>query len=238
MIDFSKLPQKAPEYDLAKLLEAGCHFGHEKRKWNPKIKPYLYMEKDGIHIFDLAKTAQQLQKAYNYAYQLGKQGKTLIFVGTKRRLRDIVQEEAEKAGAMYITQRWLGGFLTNWDQIKKSIKKMNDLEKGLEGEKFDNYTKFEQVQMKKELQRQQRFFRGVRDLKTKPDALFIVDIHKENIAVQEANQSDVPTIAIVDSNADPADVTVAIPANDDAVSSVTYIVKQISEAYKLGQQKK
>ncbi|MBD3279844.1 MAG: 30S ribosomal protein S2 [Candidatus Pacebacteria bacterium] len=233
-LDLTKLPNKAPEYDLQQLLEAGCHFGHQKRKWHPKMAPYIYMEKDGVHIFDLAKTAQQLQLAYNYAYQLGKEGKLLIFVGTKRQAREVITEAALDAGAMYINSRWLGGFLTNWKQIYKSIKHMLELEKGLESDKFENYTKYEQVQLKKELIRLERFFQGVKQLKRRPDALFVVDPVREQIAVQEAQTMDIPVIAITDSNADPNLVDLPIPANDDAFGSIKLITQQVAQAYKAG----
>lgn len=237
-INPKKLPDKAPEYDLRDLLEADCHFGHQKSKWNPAMDEYIYTEKDGIHIFDLAKTAKQLQLAYNYAYQLGKKNKTLIMVGTKRQAREIVRETAEKAGCLYITSRWLGGFLTNWDQVSKSLKRMLKIEEKLEQGEYEAFTKFEQAQIKKELTRLQRFFDGLRTLKKKPDALFVVDPQREDIAVTEANTEGVPVVAMVDSNGDPDQLDIAIPANDDAVTSIKLIVEQIGEAYQAGKQGK
>lgn len=231
---FDDLPDKAPEVDLRDLLEAGCHFGHQARKWHPKMEEYIYMEKDGIHIFDLEKTAQQLRKAYNAAYDLGKSGKSLVMVGTKRQAREIVKEAAKDAGAMYINSRWLGGMLTNWNQVRKSLKRMVKLEEGLKTDEYKAYTKFERVQLEKEMGRLQRFFDGTRNLKDKPESLFIVDSVREDNAVKEARLVGVPTIALLDSNADPRDVDLPIPANDDAMGSIKLIVEFVAEGYKAG----
>jgi small subunit ribosomal protein S2 len=238
MQDLNSLPKHAPEYDLAALLEAGCHFGHQKRKWHPKMKPFIYMEKDGVHIFDLAKTAEQMQIAYNYAYELGRTGKTMIVVGTKRQVKEVVKAAAVKAGMFYMTSRWLGGLLTNWDQVKLSIKRMLEIESGLKTDKFKGYTKFERNQLEKELTRTQRFLDGVRDLKTKPDCIFVIDPAREKNAVAEARKMDVPTIALADSNADPTTVDLVIPANDDALKSVQLIVNEITSAYAAGRDSK
>ncbi|KKT79052.1 MAG: 30S ribosomal protein S2 [Parcubacteria group bacterium GW2011_GWF2_44_8] len=234
MLDLSLIPKQAPEYDLALLLEAGCHFGHQRHKWHPKMAEYIYMEKDGVHIFDLAKTAAQLQDAYNYVYQLGKTGKSLVFVGTKRSIRDVVKTAAVESGAMFITSRWLGGLLTNWDQVKLSLKRMVFLEEGLKNDSFKGYTKFERMQFEKELGRLIRFFDGVRSLKDKPDCLFVVDPAREKNAVSEATKVGVPVIGLADSNSDPTPLSIAIPANDDAVKSVELITAEIAKAYLAG----
>jgi small subunit ribosomal protein S2 len=234
-IDFSKLPDKAPDYDLKDLLEASCHFGHHKNKWNPDMEPYIYTEKDGIHIFDLATTAKQLQQAYNYVYKLGQQNKSLIMVGTKRQARQIIKDKAEAAGCLYITSRWLGGFLTNWNQVKQSLQKMEKMEDKMEEGEYDAYTKYEQAQFKKEIARLRRFFDGLRGLKTLPDALFIVDPVREDIAVKEARMMDVPVVALIDSNGSPQDIDLPIPANDDAIKSIEFMVQQIGAAYSAGQ---
>lgn len=237
-IDFSKLPDKAPEYDLRDLLEAGCHFGHQRSKWNPKMEEFIHVDKEGIHIFDLVKTAEQLQKAYNYFYLLGKKGKKVIMLGTKRQAREVIEEMAQESGMMYIVSRWLGGFLTNWDQIKKSINRMRSMEAKFESGEYENYTKFEQAQLKKELTRLQRFFEGIREIQSPPDVIFIVDAVKENIAVKEAETADIPVVAVLDSNGDPDVIDLPIPANDDSVTSVSFIVGEIAKAYKLGQEEK
>lgn len=234
MIDISKLPNHAPEYDLEKFLEAGCHFGHQIKKWHPKMAEYIYCEKDGVHIFDLVKTASQLQVAYNYAYNLGKNNKTLIFVGTKRQARDVVKDAAVDCGAMYITSRWLGGFLTNWNQVFKSIKKMNDIQAGLKSGKYKGYTKFERTKLEKQATRAGRFFEGIKGIKSKPDAIFIIDPFKEKIVVHEAMKEGVELMALVDSNGDPSNIGIPIPANDDVHGSVELITNEIAKAYKAG----
>jgi small subunit ribosomal protein S2 len=235
-IDFSKLPNKAPDYDLRNLLEAGCHFGHQRNKWNPKMEEFIYTQKDGVHIFDLAKTAKQLQLAYNYLYKLGKENRTVILVGTKRQAREIVEKTAQEAGMLYITSRWLGGFLTNWDQIKKSLERMKDMEKRFEEGEYDAYTKFEQAQFKKELTRLRRFFEGLRGLDGMPDAIVIVDPTREKIAVKEAKMMDIPVVALLDSDGDPTMVDIPIPANDDAAKSVSFIVEEFGKAYLAGKE--
>lgn len=234
MIDPTKLPAVAPQYDLRDLLEAGCHFGHEASKWHPKMAEWIYVQKDGIHIFDLAKTAQQLQHAYNYLYDLGRKGKTVIFVGTKRQARDVIKEQAKAAGAFFITSRWLGGLLSNWDQVSRSLKRMVDIEEGLPAGKYDGYTKYERLQLEKEKNRLERFFDGLRGMKQLPDALVVIDPRKEKIALAEAEALDVPVLALVDTNADPGKVDLVVPANDDGQSSVRFIVTQLTEAYAKG----
>lgn len=231
---FSDLPNKAPEYDLRDLLEAGCHFGHQKAKWNPHMSEWIYMEKDGVHIFDLAKTAAQLQIAYNFAYDLGAKGKSVVMVGTKRQAREIVSEAAQKAGVPYIVSRWLGGFLTNWEQVKKSIKRMNAISSGLKTGKYDGYTKYERVQLEKEQNKLERFFIGVKDVTQTPDCVFVVDPKREKIAITEARAEGVPVVALIDSNADPDLVDLPIPANDDAVKSISFIVDQFVAGYMAG----
>jgi len=238
IIDVTSLPNKAPTYDLHDLLEVGAHFGHHSRRWHPKMDEWIYGEKDGIHIFDLAKTAEQLTHAYNYAYQLGKEGKTLVFVGTKRQAREVIQNGAEQAGAMFITSRWLGGLLTNWGQVSKSLKRMIEIEEGLKSGKYEGYTKYERVQLEKEADRYARFFGGVRSLKKRPDALFVIDPNREKVVISEASVSNVPVIGLVDSNTDPRPIDLVIPANDDAVKSIEFFVNQIADGYAAGKKGK
>ncbi len=234
MIDLTNLPSQAPEFDLSELLEAGAHFGHQSQKWHPAMKEYIYMEKDGVHIFDLAKTASQLTVAYNYAYSLGQTGKALVFVGTKRQAREIIKLAAEDAGCLYITSRWLGGLLTNWEQVYKSLKRMLQIEEGLQSGAFNGYTKFERVQLEKEQNRLERFFSGIKTLKQRPDALFIVDPGREKNAVKESMTMGVPLMGMVDSNTDPRPLDIAIPANDDALSSIKLVVEAVAAGYKAG----
>lgn len=238
MIDVTSLPQHAPDYDLRELLEAGCHFGHQSRRWHPKMAKWIFTEKDGVHIFDLAKTASQLQLAYNYAFDLGAKGKTLIVVGTKKQARDIIKEVTTPAGVMSITSRWLGGLLTNWEQVGKSLRRMIEIETGLKEGKFDVYTKRERVLLDKERQRLERFFGGIRELKGKPDALFIVDPSREKVAVLEASRNNVPMIALIDSNTNPDLIDIPVPANDDAIKSIEYIVNAVVAGYAAGKKTK
>lgn len=234
LLDLAALPEKAPAYDLTELFEAGCHFGHQVDKWNPKMKKYIFTQKGGVHIFDLEKTAAQLQLAYNAAYALGKNGKTLVVVGTKRQAREAVTQHCSDHGVMYIASRWLGGLITNWDQVKKSLSRMTEIENGLKSGKFDKYTKYERLQLEKEQGRLERFFNGIRDLKQVPDALFIIDVRKEKNVIHEANSVGVFTIGLVDTNSDPTKVDLAIPANDDGQKSVDLIVKAVVDGYVAG----
>ncbi len=234
MLDLTKLPNKAPEFDLTALFEAGCHFGHQKNKWHPKMRQFIFMEKDGIHLIDLAKTAAQLQLAYNALYQMGVEGKNVVIVGTKRSVRDIVTQKATASGMMYITARWLGGLFTNWDQVKQSLKKLLSTEEKLKTGGFKGYTKYEILQKEEEVKRLDRFFGGIRQLEKLPDCLVVIDPSHEAIAVKEAHNVGVPIIAMIDTNANPELTDIAIPANDDAVASVDFIVSALTEAYSAG----
>jgi small subunit ribosomal protein S2 len=234
LLDLSNLPQVAPEYDLTELFEAGCHFGHQVEKWNPKMKKFIFTQKGGVHIFDLEKTAAQLQLAYNAAHALGKNGKTLIVVGTKRQAREAVTKIAGENGVMFIASRWLGGLMTNWDQVKQSLTRMTEIENGLKSGKFDRYTKYERLQLEKEQGRLERFFNGIRELKAMPDALFIIDVKKEKNVINEANSVGTFTIGLVDSNSDPTKVDVTIPANDDGQKSLELIIQAVVDGYVAG----
>lgn len=216
---------------LSELLEAGCHFGHQVRRWNPKMKPYLYTARDGVHIFDLAKSAQGLKSACDYVKKVASTSGKVLFVGTKRQAKAIIKEEAQKVGAPYVSERWLGGAITNWDQIKKSIDKLVEMREKREKGEYKKYTKKENVLINREIDRLERFFGGLVPLQGLPEAIFIVDTHKEIVAVKEANFRDVPVVGIVDSNADPQLVNHVIPANDDAVRSIKLIVAKVAEAY-------
>jgi small subunit ribosomal protein S2 len=227
-------PTQMGDIDLKALLEAGVHFGHQTQRWNPQMRDYIYAERDGVHIFDLVKTAEKLQEAMNFARKLGKEGKTLVFVGTKRQAQDIIREQATQAGAMFIVTRWLGGFLTNFEQVVKSIQKMNRTYTGLKEGKYEGYTKFEQGQMRKDADRAARFLEGVKDLKTLPDALFVADLTEDKVATKEARILGIPVIAIADSNANPHLATYPIPGNDDAVSSITILTAFVAQAYAEG----
>lgn len=234
MTDTTNIQDHAPEFELQALLEAGCHFGHQASKWHPKMKPYIYMEKDGVHIFDLEQTAAQLKAAYNVAYDLGKSGKTLVIVGTKKQARESILDISQTHKVPYIVSRWLGGLLTNWDQVQKSLKRMIQIEEGLKTDKFKNYTKYERLQLEKEMSRLKRFFEGIRELKNKPDALFVIDLNKEKNAVTEAAATGVFTMGVVDSNANPDAVDLVIPSNDDGKAAVHYVISQVVAGYSAG----
>jgi small subunit ribosomal protein S2 len=218
------------EVDLKELLEAGCHFGHQARRWNPKMQPYIYTKRQGVHIFDLEITARKLAEAMEFVRDLTAEGKTVIFVGTKRQASSIIEAEAKKCNSPYASTRWLGGTMTNWDQIKKSIDKLNDLEIKKEAGELKKYTKKENVLIDREIAKLHKFLGGLRKLKKIPDAVFIVDVKKEHAVVKEAKLMGVKVIGILDTNADDDGIDFIIPANDDAVSSIKYLVSKISQA--------
>lgn len=222
--------------ELKDLLDAGCHFGHQSERWNPKMANYLYGEKEGIHIFDLAKTKEGLEKAMEFVQETTASGGKIIFVGTKRQAQAIVKEEAIKAKMPFITERWLGGIVTNWENIKKSINKLKDLKVQKESGELKKYTKKENVLIDREISRLERFFGGLADLEELPAAIFVVDVKKEKAAIQEAAKKNIKIVAIVDSNSDPDLVDWVIPANDDAVGSVKLIFESIGKAAKEGRE--
>lgn len=214
---------------LQTMLEAGVHFGHQSKRWDPHVAPYIWQSRDGIHIFDLLKTAEALAKAGEAAKQLVLSGKNILFVASKRQASALVRDEAIRAGMPYMVTRWPGGTISNWDQISKSIKRIHEIEKGLETGSFKHYTKKERVLLEKEMSRLKRFFGGVADLKTPPDALFIVDITREKTALREARAKKIPVFALIDSNANPNLVDFPIPGNDDAVRSVSLLTKLFTD---------
>ena len=224
--------KKNSTYDvsLEELLEAGCHFGHQSRRWNPKMASYIWQSKEGVHIFDLVKTAQHLKETCLAVRDLVKEGKTIIFVGTKRQAQAIIKEEAIKAGIPFVATRWLGGTITNWQQIKESIDKLIEMKEGKEKGEYEKYTKKENVLINRKINRLNRFFEGLLDLKANPDAIFVVDSKREIAAVKEARKKGIKVFAIVDTNADPNMVDYLIPANDDAVRSIKLIVSKVAQA--------
>jgi len=225
------MSQKKYTVSLKDLLEAGCHFGHQARRWNPKMKKYIYVKREGVHIFDLGMTAEKLAEAMEYVRDLVSQRKQVIFVGTKRQAAAIVKEEAEKAGAPYVSVRWLGGTMTNWEQVNKSIKKLKDYtEKKAAGE-FKKYTKKENILIDRDINRLERFLGGLKDIKDVPAAVFVVDVKKEHAVIKEAKMKGVTVIGVVDTNSDPDGVDYVIPVNDDAVSSIKLVVAKMAEAY-------
>ncbi|MGX9289781.1 30S ribosomal protein S2 [Bacillus sp. A015] len=215
---------------MKQLLEAGVHFGHQTRRWNPKMKRYIFTERNGIYIIDLQKTVKKVEEAYNFTKNLAADGGKILFVGTKKQAQDSVKEEAIRSGMFYVNQRWLGGTLTNFETIQKRIKRLKDIEKMQENGTFEVLPKKEVVQLKKELERLEKFLGGIKDMKSLPDALFIIDPRKERIAVAEARKLNIPIIGIVDTNCDPDEIDVVIPANDDAIRAVKLLTAKMADA--------
>jgi small subunit ribosomal protein S2 len=216
--------------DLLKLLEAGVHFGHQSRRWHPKMQPFIWQERDGVHIFDLLKTAECIKQAQEAIKQDIIAGKNIVYVGTKRQASPIIKEEAERAGVPYVVSRWAGGTMTNWSQVKKSIERLTELKEGLAKNKFNQYTKKERVLLDKEVTRLERLFGGLEGIKSPPEVLFIVDIAREKAAVKEAKMMGIKIYALIDSNANPELVDYPIPGNDDAVRSIKLLVSLFTDA--------
>jgi small subunit ribosomal protein S2 len=216
---------------LEELLKAGVHFGHQTRRWNPKMRRFIFAERNGIHIIDLQKTLSQLELAKQLAREVVMRGEQVLFVCTKQQLGAIVASEAERSGAMHITERWLGGLMTNFATVKKQIRKLKDLEAGsVEGGAFENYTKKEQLMMARQRDKLSKNLAGIKSLGRVPGLMFVVDAKKERIAVDEANKLGIPIIAICDTNSDPDLITVPIAGNDDAIRSVELITRAIADA--------
>jgi small subunit ribosomal protein S2 len=216
------------------LLEAGAHFGHLKRKWNPKMQPYIFMEKKGIHIIDLHRTQDCLEKAASYARQMAKSGRKIMFVATKKQARDIIRTAAESVNMPFVTDRWLGGMMTNFATIRKSVKKMQNIERMLGDGTLTSITKKERLTLSRERDKMVKVLGGIADLNRLPHALFVVDIHHEHIAIAEANRLGIKTIAMVDTNSDPNLVDFPIPANDDSSRSIEVITRVLTNAIKEG----
>jgi ribosomal protein S2, bacterial type len=212
------------------LLEAGCHFGHLKRKWNPAMAPYIFMEKNGIHIIDLYKTSDKIEAAAAAARQIAKSGRKILFVATKKQAKETVAELVKAVGMPYVTERWPGGMLTNFFTIRKAVKKMTDIDRLMQSAQFNNLSKREKLQIQRERAKLEKNLGSIADLSRLPAAVFIVDIMKEHIAVAEARRLNIPTFAIVDTNSNPNLIDYPIPANDDASKSISVIVKAVCDA--------
>ncbi len=219
-----------PSVTLEQLLAAGVHFGHLTRRWNPKMKPYIFMAKNGIHIIDLKKTQQALDKALDVVRQVVSEGYEVLFVGTKPQAKDIIASEAQRCGMFYVTHRWLGGMLTNFATIKKSIKHYKNLEKMSTDGTYEKISKKERLMLDREKEKLHRVLAGILEMKRLPGLVFIVDINKEHIAVREAKKMNIPVVALVDTNVDPTIVDYPIPANDDAAKSISLITSKIADA--------
>lgn len=219
-----------PRVELETLLAAGAHFGHLTRRWNPKMRPYIFMERNGIHIIDLKKTQELIDAASNAVSNIISRNKKVLFVATKKPLREVVEIEAKRCGAYYVSERWLGGMLTNFSTIRKSVKRLSNIEKMEIDGTFENITKKERLFLSRERDKLQKVLGGVADMSRLPGLLFVVDVKKEAIAVKEANLLGIPVVAIVDTNCDPDEIDYPIPANDDALKSVQIISKFMADA--------
>ena len=215
---------------MKQLLEAGVHFGHQTRRWNPKMAKYIFTERNGIYIIDLQKTVRKVEEAYHFVRQLAEQGGTVLFVGTKKQAQDSVREESERCGMFYVNQRWLGGTLTNFATIQKRIERLQQLEKMEEDGTFDVLPKKEVILLRKEKDRLQKFLGGIKGMRKLPDALFVIDPRKERIAVAEARKLGIPIVGIVDTNCDPDEIDYVIPGNDDAIRAVKLLTSKIADA--------
>ena len=221
---------------MKQLLEAGVHFGHQTRRWNPKMKKYIFTERNGIYIIDLQKTVKKIEEAYNFVRQLSEEGGTVLFVGTKKQAQESVKEEALRSGMFFVNQRWLGGTLTNFKTIRTRIQRLKDIERMEEDGTFEVLPKKETVDLLKEKERLIKFLGGIKEMKKLPSAIFVVDPRKENIAIAEARKLNIPVIGIVDTNCDPDEIDYVIPANDDAIRAVKLLTGKMADAVIEGRQ--
>ena len=221
---------------MKQLLEAGVHFGHQTRRWNPKMAPYIFTERNGIYIIDLQKTSKKLGEAYEFAKNIAADGKDILFVGTKKQAQDSIREEATRCGMPFVNARWLGGMLTNFKTIQRRVKRLEQLHKMDEDGTFDMLPKKEVIKLRLEIEKLEKFLGGIKDMKGMPGAMFIVDPRKERIAVMEAKKLNIPIIAICDTNCDPDEIDAVIPGNDDAIRAVNLISATIASAVIEGRQ--
>ena len=224
----------ATTVSIKSLLEAGVHFGHQTRRWNPKMATYIYTERNGIYIVDLQKTVKKLEEAYNFVRQLSENGQSLLFVGTKKQAQDAIREEAQRCGMPYVNYRWMGGMLTNFATIRTRVQRMEEIEAMKADGRFDAYTKKEQAGLNKEHTKLELALGGIRNMHDLPDALFIVDTKHEDNAVREAHRLHIPIVGLIDTNADPDDIDYGIPANDDAIRSVNLLCQLAADALVAG----
>lgn len=219
-----------PVVSLKELLDSGVHFGHQTRRWNPKMSPYIYTARNGVHIIDLVQTAQLLDDAYNYLKKAAENGKKVLFVGTKRQAAGIIAQEAARCGAFYINQRWLGGMLTNWETIKSRVARLKELEELEESGALDRRPKKEASVLRRELGKLQKYLGGIKDMRRIPDVVVIIDIRREHNAIKECEKLHLPVISMLDTNCNPELVDYPIPANDDAIRSIKLIIGKLADA--------
>ena len=221
---------------MKQLLECGVHFGHQTRRWNPKMKPFIFTERNGIYIIDQQKTVKGLEKAYDFVREIAKEGGSVLFVGTKRQAQDPIRDEALKCGQFYINQRWLGGLLTNFATIRRRVTRMVELQQMEEDGSINKYPKKEVVKLRKERDKLEKYLSGIKEMKDAPDAIFVIDPRRETIAVLEARKLEIPVIAIVDTNCDPDLIDYPIPGNDDAIRAIELVVGLMANAFIEGRQ--
>ena len=221
---------------MKELLEAGVHFGHQTKRWNPKMKEYIFGERNGIYIIDLQKTLKMFKDASKYVQDMAAQGKTIMFVGTKRQAQDAIAEEATRCGMFYVNQRWLGGLLTNWVTVQKSVKRLQELDDMATDGRYDLLPKKEVIKLERERKHLQANLAGIKSLKRLPDTLFVIDSNKEQIAVREARKLGIPVVAVVDTNCDPTEVDYIIPGNDDALRAIRLFAAKIADSIVEGAQ--
>ena len=221
---------------MKQLLEAGVHFGHQTRRWNPKMAEYIFTERNGIYIIDLQKTVKKVEEAYSFVKEVAESNKTILFVGTKKQAQESIEQEAKRSGMYYVNQRWLGGMLTNFKTIRKRIDRLNELVKMEEQGLFEVLPKKEVIKLKNEQEKLEKFLGGIKEMNDLPGALFVVDPRKERIAVKEAQILGIPVVGIVDTNCDPEEVDYVIPGNDDAIRAVKLITAKIADAIIEGRQ--
>lgn len=221
---------------MKQLLEAGVHFGHQTRRWNPKMAPYIFTERNGIYIIDLQKTVKKVEEAYNFVRQLASEGETMLFVGTKKQAQEAVKEEAQRCDMYFVNERWLGGMLTNFQTIQRRINRLRELENMEEKGLFDVLPKKEVITLRHEMERLQKFLGGIKSMHRLPGALFVIDPRKERIAIAEARKLGIPIVAIVDTNCDPDEIDYVIPGNDDAIRAVKLLTAKVADAIMEGRQ--
>ena len=219
-----------PQITMRELLEAGVHFGHQTHRWNPKMKPYVFGARNGIYIVDLQKTVDQTRAACDFISKVTSEGKKVLFVGTKKQAKDVIQEEAARSGMYYVNNRWLGGMLTNYQTVKASIDRLKKIETLKGSPEWNEVPKKEQARYDRELEKLKKSLGGIEDMKKLPGAIFVIDTEKEHIAVKEAKKLGIPTVAVVDTNCDPSDINYVIPGNDDAIRSVRLFARLIAES--------
>ena len=219
-----------PNVTMRELLESGVHFGHQTRRWNPKMKPYVFGARNGIYIIDLQKTVDQTRAACAIASKVTAEGKKVLFVGTKKQAKDVIQEEATRSGMYFVNNRWLGGMLTNYQTVKASIDRLKKIEALKASADWNDVPKKEQSRYDRELEKLQKSLGGIQDMKKLPGAIFVIDTEKEHIAIKEAKKLGIPTIAVVDTNCDPSDITYVVPGNDDAIRSIRLFARLIADS--------